>query len=139
MKTLKYLSFGGKKIIINGNYLRYKDFDESYKAIHLSKITSLNIDKNNLANGKLIWAFLSFLLSLIIWFFLFESIFNTLLSTLSFLGATFFLLDYFVKSNYMKLAIRTNRDLISIEFPKNKMILVRKFINNIKEITKEKS
>ena len=51
MKTLKYLSFGGKKIIINGNYLRYKDFDESYKAIHLSKITSLNIDKNNLANG----------------------------------------------------------------------------------------
>ena len=139
MKTLKYLSFGVKKIIINGNYLRYKDFDESYKAIHLSKITSLNIDKNNLANGKLIWAFLSFLLSLIIWFFLFESIFNTFLSTLSFLCATFFLLDYFVKSNYMKLAIKTNRDLISIEFPKNKMILVRKFINNIKEITKEKS
>ena len=56
-----------------------------------------------------------------------------------FLCATFFLLDYFVKSNYMKLAIKTNRDLISIEFPKNKMILVRKFINNIKEITKEKS
>ncbi len=99
MKTLKYLSFGGKKVIINGNYLRYKDFDESYKAIHLSKITSFNIDKNNVANRKLIWAFLSFFLSLIIWFFLFESIFNTLLSTLSFLCAIFFLLDYFVKSN----------------------------------------
>ena len=137
MKTLKYLSFGGKKVIINGNYLRYKDFDESYKAIHLSKITSLNIDKNNLANGKLMWASLSLLLSLIIWFFLFESIFNTLLSALSFLCATFFFLDYFVKSNYMKLAIKTNRDLISIEFPKNKMMLVKKFINNIKETTKE--
>ena len=59
MKTLKYLSFGGKKVIINGNYLRYKDFDESYKAIHLSKIISLNIDKNNVANGKLIWASLN--------------------------------------------------------------------------------
>jgi len=137
MKTLKYLSFGGKKVIINGNYLRYKDFDESYKAIHLSKITSLNIDKNNLANGKLMWASLSLLLSLIIWFFLFESFFNTLLSALSFLCATFFFLDYFVKSNYMKLAIKTNRDLISIEFPKNKMMLVKKFINNIKETTKE--
>ena len=137
MKTLKYLSFGRKKIIINGNYLRYKDFDESYKAIHLSKIISLNIDKNNVANGKLIWASLSFLLSLIIWFFLFESIFNTLLSTLSFLCATFFLLDYFVKSNYMKLAIKTNRDLIFLEFPKNKIVSVRKFINNIKETTKE--
>ena len=137
MKTLKYLSFGGKKIIINGNYLRYKDFDESYKAIHLSKIISLNIDKNNVANGKLIWAALSFLLSLIIWFFLFESIFNTLLSTLSFLCATFFLLDYIVKSNHMKLAIKTNRDLIFLEFPKNKIVSVRKFIKNIKETTTE--
>ena len=137
MKTLKYLSFGRKKIIINGNYLRYKDFDESYKAIHLSKIISLNIDKNNVANGKLIWASLSFLLSLIIWFFLFESIFNTFLSTLSFLCATFFLLDYFVKSNYMKLAIKTNRDLIFLEFPKNKIVSVRKFIKNIKETTTE--
>ena len=137
MKTLKYLSFGGKKVIINGNYLRYKDFDESYKAIHLSKIISLNIDKNNVANGKLIWAALSFLLSLIIWFFLFESIFNTLLSTLSFLCATFFLLDYIVKSNHMKLAIKTNRDLIFLEFPKNKIVSVRKFIKNIKETTTE--
>jgi hypothetical protein len=137
MKTLKYLSFGGKKVIINGNYLRYKDFDESYKAIHLSKIISFNIDKNNLANRKLIWASLSFLLSLIIWFFLFENIFNTFLSIMSFLCATFFLLDYFVKSNYMKLAIKSNLDLISIEFPKNKIIIVRKFIKNIKEITKE--
>ena len=137
MKTLKYLSFGGKKIIINGNYLRYKELDESYKSIHLSKIISLNIDKNNVANGKLIWASLSFLLSLIIWFFLFESIFNTLLSTLSFLCATFFLLDYIVKSNHMKLAIKTNRDLIFLEFPKNKIVSVRKFIKNIKETTTE--
>jgi cell division protein FtsW (lipid II flippase) len=133
MNNTYNLHVGEKKIFLHGDYLRYKNSDFENTEVLIEKISSVSIKKLKNYYKNIFWSLAGFFASLVSWYFLEENFLNNLLSILCFLGATFFLIAYFVLSNYFLLEINTNRNTIQIEFPINKMNLVEKFKKRLLE------
>ena len=115
MKKTSFIKSGDKELAIHGDYLRFKD-DESIKDIVINKITSISVENINDQYSKLIWAALGFFTSIISWYLLEESIFSTIISILSLIGAVVFFISYFLLSLYRKFTIKTARIDIFLEF-----------------------
>ena len=128
MKKISFVKSGSKELALHGDYLRFKD-DESIKDIIISKITSISIEKTKRHQYKLAWAGLGFLISLIAWYFLEESLFSTLLALFSLIGGTIYFVSFFILSTYNKLTIKTFRIDITLEYSnlnKNKILEFKK-------------
>ena len=127
MKDISNLYLGGKKILLHGDYLRYKNSEIENNEVLISKINSIVITKFKNQYSNLFWSGTGFSASLVSWFFLEENFFATVLSIICLISAIFFLLAYFVISNYFLLEIKSTNNIIKIEFPFYKMNLVEKF------------
>ncbi|NCG34546.1 MAG: hypothetical protein GWO78_00910 [Dehalococcoidales bacterium] len=127
MKDISNLYLGEKKILLHGDYLRYKNSEIENNEVLISKINSIVITKFKNQYNNLFWSGTGFSASLVSWFFLEENFFSTVLSIICLISAIFFLLAYFLISNYFLLEIKSTNNIIKIEFPFYKMNLVEKF------------
>ena len=127
MKNISNLYLGGKKILLHGDYLRYKNSEIENSEVLIKKINSIAITKFKNQYNNLFWSGAGFFASLVSWFFLEENFFNAILSIICLISAIFFLLAYFMFSNYFLLEIKSSNNIIKIEFPFYKMNLVEKF------------
>ena len=127
MKDISNLYLGEKEILLHGDYLRYKNSEIENNEVLISKINSIVITKFKNQYSNLFWSGTGFSASLVSWFFLEENFFATVLSIICLISAIFFLLAYFMFSNYFLLEIKSSNNIIKIEFPFYKMNLVEKF------------
>ena len=126
-KDQNFLRLGNKNLYIHGDFLRYKNEDSENIEILITKIVSISIEKLEGQYKNLIWATLGFILSVISWYFLENTLLSNLLCILSLIGGTVYLLSYFIFSNYLKLIIKTSRLDLYLEFPSQKKYSVNKF------------
>ena len=133
MKNKSNLYLGDKKILLHGDYLRYKNSDIENIEVLIEKINSIGIKKLENQYRNILWSIAGFSASLVSWYFLEENFLSNLLSILCFFGATFFLIAYFIFSNYFLLEIKSYRNTIKIEFPVTKINLVEKFKKSLLE------
>ena len=132
-KNQNFLRLGNKNLYIHGAFLRYKNDDSENIEILITKIVSISIEKLEGQYKNLIWAMLGFILFVISWYFLENTLLSNILCVLSLLGGTVYLLSYFIFSNYLKLIIKTSRLDLYLEFPSQKKYSVNKFKNLLLE------
>jgi|TARA_B110000263_G_scaffold67056_1_gene58013 hypothetical protein len=133
MKDISNLYLGEKKILLHGDYLRYKNSDIENTEILIEKINSVVIKKFKNQYSYIGWSLAGFSASLISWFFLEENFLGSLLSIICLFGATIFFIAYFIFLNYFLLEINSNNNTIKVEFPIHKMIKVEKFKKKLLE------
>ena len=90
MEKRSFLKSGSKEIVLHGDLLRYKNEDE-IKDIVVEKIDSISIENTKGIQSNLAWASLGFIVSLISWYFLDESVLSTSIAIISMIAGLIFL------------------------------------------------
>lgn len=126
MEKRSFLKSGSKEIVLHGDLLRYKNEDE-IKDILVEKIDSISIENTKGLLSNLAWAFLGFIVSLISWYFLDESVLSTSIAIISMIAGLILFGSYFLLSTYSTLVIKTSRLDISFEFSSINRRKVNKF------------
>ena len=119
--------------MLHGDLLRYKNEDE-IKDIVVEKIDSISIENTKGIQSNLAWAFLGFIVSLISWYFLEESVLSTSIAIISMIAGLIFFGSYFLLSTYSTLVIKTSRLDISFEFSS----INRRKVNEFRKILLER-
>ena len=133
MKKRSFLKSGSKEIVLHGDLLRYKNEDE-IKDILVEKIDSISIENTKGLLSNLAWAFLGFIVSLISWYFLDESVLSTSIAIISMIAGLILFGSYFLLSTYSTLVIKTSRLDISFEFSS----INRRKVNEFRKILLER-
>ena len=133
MEKRSFLKSGSKEIVLHGDLLRYKNEDE-IKDIVVEKIDSISIENTKGIQSNLAWASLGFIVSLISWYFLDESVLSTSIAIISMIAGLIFFGSYFLLSNYSTLVIKTSRLDISFEFSS----INRRKVNEFRKILLER-
>jgi len=133
MEKRSFLKSGSKEIVLHGDLLRYKNEDE-VKDIVVEKIDSISIENTKGIQSNLAWAFLGFIVSLISWYFLDESVLSTSIAIISMIAGLIFFGSYFLLSTYSTLVIKTSRLDISFEFSS----INRRKVNEFRKILLER-
>ena len=129
MEKRSFLKSGSKEIVLHGDLLRYKN-EEEIKDIVIKKIDSISIENNKGIQSNLAWAILGFIVSIISWYFLDQSILSTSIAIISMIAGLIFFGSYFLLSTYSILVIKTARLDITIEFSS----LNRRKVNEFRRI-----
>ena len=133
MEKRSFLKSGSKEIVLHGDLLRYKNEDE-IKDIVVEKIDSISIENTKGIQSNLAWAFLGFIVSLISWYFLDESVLSTSIAIISMIAGLILFGSYFLLSTYSTLVIKTSRLDISFEFSS----INRRKVNDFRKILLER-
>ena len=133
MEKRSFLKSGSKEIVLHGDLLRYKNEDE-IKDIVVEKIDSISIENTKGLLSNLAWAFLGFIVSLISWYFLDESVLSTSIAIISMIAGLILFGSYFLLSTYSTLVIKTSRLDISFEFSS----INRRKVNEFRKILLER-
>ena len=133
MEKRSFLKSGSKEIVLHGDLLRYKNEDE-IKDIVVEKIDSISIENTKGIQSNLAWASLGFIVSLISWYFLDESVLSTSIAIISMIAGLNFFGSYFLLSTYSTLVIKTSRLDISFEFSS----INRRKVNEFRKILLER-
>ncbi len=133
MEKRSFLKSGSKEIVLHGDLLRYKNEDE-IKDILVEKIDSISIENTKGLLSNLAWAFLGFIVSLISWYFLDESVLSTSIAIISMIAGLILFGSYFLLSTYSTLVIKTSRLDISFEFSS----INRRKVNEFRKILLER-
>ena len=133
MGKRSFLKSGSKEIVLHGDLLRYRNEDE-IKDIVVEKIDSISIENTKGLLSNLAWAFLGFIVSLISWYFLDESVLSTSIAIISMIAGLILFGSYFLLSTYSTLVIKTSRLDISFEFSS----INRRKVNEFRKIVLER-
>ena len=133
MEKRSFLKSGSKEIVLHGDLLRYKNEDE-VKDIVVEKIDSISIENTKGIQSNLAWASLGFIVSLISWYFLDESVLSTSIAIISMIAGLILFGSYFLLSTYSTLVIKTSRLDISFEFSS----INRRKVNEFRKILLER-
>tara|TARA_B100001029_G_scaffold108997_1_gene90016 strand:- start:35903 stop:36310 length:408 start_codon:yes stop_codon:yes gene_type:complete len=133
MGKRSFLKSGSKEIVLHGDLLRYRNEDE-IKDIVVEKIESISIENTKGIQSNLAWAFLGFIVSLISWYFLDESVLSTSIAIISMIAGLILFGSYFLLSTYSTLVIKTSRLDISFEFSS----INRRKVNEFRKIVLER-
>ena len=133
MEKRSFLKSGSKEIVLHGDLLRYRNEDE-IKDIVVEKIESISIENTKGIQSNLAWAFLGFIVSLISWYFLDESVLSTSIAIISMIAGLILFGSYFLLSTYSTLVIKTSRLDISFEFSS----INRRKVNEFRKIVLER-
>ncbi|MQF85301.1 MAG: hypothetical protein FI730_05915 [SAR202 cluster bacterium] len=133
MGKRSFLKSGSKEIVLHGDLLRYRNEDE-IKDIVVEKIDSISIENTKGIQSNLAWAFLGFIVSLISWYFLDESVLSTSIAIISMIAGLILFGSYFLLSTYSTLVIKTSRLDISFEFSS----INRRKVNEFRKIVLER-